>query len=71
MRHDFWGWRSRAERAAENRPTPHKLLNDEFCSCGQDAVTCQHCGQRVCGNVAVRVSDENRCPGCASFPPRR
>ena len=27
--------------------------NDEFCSCGQDSVTCQGCGKRVCGTVAV------------------
>lgn len=27
--------------------------NDHYCSCGQDAVTCQGCGRRVCGDVAI------------------
>ena len=27
--------------------------NEEYCSCGQDSVTCQGCGRRVCGAVAV------------------
>ncbi len=36
--------------------------NDEFCSCGQDAVTCQVCGGRICGNVAVRINGKNVCP---------
>jgi hypothetical protein len=25
--------------------------NTVFCSCGQDVVTCQHCGKQVCGDL--------------------
>ena len=43
--------------------------NDEFCSCDQDAVTCQHCGRRVCGSLTVWIENKgNAClPNCASF----
>jgi len=29
--------------------------NDEFCSCGQDTVTCQVAGERVCGDLTTWV----------------
>jgi hypothetical protein len=31
--------------------TTTHLWNDEYCSCGQDAVTCQIAGERWCGNL--------------------
>lgn len=33
----------------------HKL-NSQYCSCGQDAVTCQVCGELHCGNFASWVN---------------
>lgn len=33
------------------------IWNDEFCSCGQDSVTCQCCGQRVCGTMSHQVEN--------------
>lgn len=29
--------------------------NEEFCDCGQDSVTCQIGGERICGNVTVFI----------------
>jgi len=29
--------------------------NGEFCSCGQDCVTCQITGKRICGNLTVHL----------------
>jgi len=43
----------------------------QFCSCGQDVVTCQRCGRSVCGNFAsrrvVRGRTANVCPKCAGL----
>jgi hypothetical protein len=37
--------------------TTHDWSNgSQFCSCGQDTVTCQGCGRLVCGDVAIWVS---------------
>lgn len=36
------------------RTITHKW-NSEFCSCGQDTVTCQACGKRVCGTLTLFV----------------
>jgi hypothetical protein len=35
--------------------TTHHAWNDEFCSCGQDTVTCQKCGRLICGNLTEHV----------------
>lgn len=32
------------------------IWNDEFCSCGQDSVTCQCCGRRVCGTMTQHLT---------------
>jgi hypothetical protein len=29
--------------------------NDQFCSCGQDSVTCQIGGELICGNLVNRI----------------
>ena len=52
-------------RQLNNQPERHKATmnqqqhnwNDQFCSCGQDAVTCQGCGKPVCADVALRKAD--------------
>ena len=31
--------------------------NSEFCSCGQDSVTCQIGGERICGNLVVHIKE--------------
>lgn len=31
--------------------------NSEFCSCGQDSVTCQIGGERVCGNLTKWIQN--------------
>jgi hypothetical protein len=36
-----------------------------FCSCGQDTVTCQSCGQLACGNLVVQHGHKNYCMRCA------
>lgn len=33
----------------------HRLVNSMYCSCGQDAVTCQVCGDAFCGHFASWV----------------
>lgn len=39
--------------------------NGEFCSCGQDAVTCQKCAQRVCGSQTDWIAPTgNVCCHC-------
>lgn len=44
------------------------MINSMYCSCGQDAITCQRCGGQVCGNVAVIETGNNLCPSCAAKP---
>lgn len=48
--------------------TTHRIIHEgHMCSCGQDACSCQVCGQRVCGNsvewvnvgVVLNRSDRN------------
>jgi DNA-directed RNA polymerase subunit RPC12/RpoP len=46
----------------------------QYCSCGQDAVTCQDCGATICGNFATwrdQVTHRgNRCERCMQRVPR-
>lgn len=57
-----------AVAARIGQPERHEW-NDEFCSCGQDAVTCQGCGRRYCGSLTVWVKGRgNLCMmGCTLF----
>lgn len=57
---------------AFNKETTEKhVWNDEFCSCGQDVVTCQVCNKRVCGSLTsrkmVRGNESNVCAACSSW----
>lgn len=47
-------------------PKEHTVdASGEYCSCGQDAVTCQKHGRRVCGNSTTWVEGTgNVCLGC-------
>lgn len=37
--------------------THHWEKGAQFCSCGQDTVTCQGCGKLTCGNLAIWRDD--------------
>ncbi len=36
----------------------------QYCSCGQDAVTCQGCGRQVCGEIAQWVEGKGNIGPC-------
>lgn len=35
--------------------------NSEFCSCGSDSVTCQHCGKWICGTLTQWLEGKGNC----------
>lgn len=37
----------------------------QYCTCGQDTVTCQQCGQLECGELVQRVLGRNVHKTCA------
>jgi hypothetical protein len=42
------------DRIKASRPAQHNWSDGaQFCSCGQDTVTCQGCGKLTCGDVAI------------------
>lgn len=41
--------------------------DDQYCSCGQDSVTCQRCGKPVCGDCSFRKNEKNYCIPCATI----
>jgi hypothetical protein len=50
---------------AMTRPVDHRIDETGDCSCGQDGVTCQGCGKRICGTTATWVQRTgNKCPKC-------
>lgn len=68
--------KAKAERDAKHQCVDHEA---EYCSCGQDAVTCQICGCRFCGSLATtfeikegrKTRAGNVCPECTAQQPRR
>ena len=46
------------------RGTTDHSFDDDECSCGEDVVTCQGCGQRICGAMTQWVWKKGNIGQC-------